>query len=75
KVNVEVNVHFDTRGNMTPLSIVWEDGHIFEVDKIIDKRQAASLKAGGQGVRYICRIQNKETHLFYENPNWFVEGK
>ena len=75
KVQVAVDVHFDIDGEMTPLSIEWEDGRIFSIDKVVDKRQAASLKAGGQGVRYICRIMKKETYLFYENPTWFVEGK
>ncbi len=75
KVSVEVIVHFDVIGKMTPMSITWEDGRKYEIDKILDKRQAASLKAGGQGIRYTCRICNKETYLFYENPNWFVEGK
>lgn len=75
KVYVEVTAHFDLEGKLTPLTILWEDGHTFEVDKILDCRRAASLKAGGVGMRYLCRIAGKETHLFYEGPKWFVEGK
>lgn len=75
KVYVAVTARFDREGNMTPLAIEWEDGHVYEIDRVLDSRRAASTKAGGVGMRYLCRIQNRETHLFYENPKWFVEGK
>lgn len=75
KVYVEVIARFDTDGNITPLSVKWEDGTVYEIDKVIDKRRAASLKAGGIGMRYTCRILNQQSYLFYEEPRWFVEGK
>ncbi len=75
KVFVEVTARFDTSGNITPLSIVWEDGVRFEIDRILDMRRAASLKAGGQGIRYTVQIGSHRTYLFYEEPRWFVEGK
>lgn len=75
KVFVKVTAKFDVDGKMTPLSIEWENGTKYEIDKILDIRRAASLKVGGQGTRYLCKIQNRETYLFYEDPNWFVEGK
>nr|WP_312060025.1 hypothetical protein [Anaerotignum sp.] len=58
---------------MIPKSLRWDDGTIYEIDKILDERRAASLKAGGQGIRYLCRIYGKERYLFYEKPKWFVE--
>lgn len=75
KVFVEVIAKFDIEGNIIPLSIKWETGKIFEIDRILNKRRAASLKAGGQGIRYTCKIEGKETYLFYEEPRWFVEAK
>ncbi len=75
KVYVEVIAKFDTDGNITPLSVKWEDGTVYEIDKVIDKRRAASLKAGGIGMRYTCRILNQQSYLFYEEPRWFVEAK
>lgn len=77
KVFVEVTAQFDTEGNMKPLSVKWEDGRVFEIDGILDIRRAASLKAGGQGTRYTCRILGKATYLFFDNleNRWFVEGK
>ena len=75
KVYVEVVARFDADGNVTPLSITWEDGRVYEIDRVLDARRAASLKAGGIGIRYRCRIAGKETYLWYEEPRWFVEGK
>jgi len=75
KVYVEVTARFDTEGNITPLSVTWEDGTVYTIDKVVDKRRAASLKAGGIGMRYTCRIVNQESYLFYEEPRWFVEAK
>ena len=75
KAYVEVTVVFDREGNMRPVSILWEDGRVYPIDKIADKRQAASLKAGGTGIRYVCFIGGKQTYLFYEDPKWFVEAK
>ena len=75
KVFVEVNVKFDSEGSMIPLSITWEDGRLFEIDKVTDIRKAASLKAGGIGVRYTILTNRKQTYLWYEEPRWFVEGE
>jgi len=52
------------------------DGRKFRIDKIKDIRRAASLKAGGTGIRYTCLVWGKECYLFYEeNYKWFVEEK
>jgi len=75
KVYVNVTAHFDTEGNMTPMSIIWGDGTEYEIDRVLDKRRAASLKAGGFGDRYTVRIRNRERYLFFEDGRWFVEGK
>ena len=75
KVFVEVAAKFDIDGKLTPVSIKWEDGRIYSIDKVLEIRKAASLKAGGRGIRYHCRIHNQETFLFYDEPQWFVEGK
>ena len=55
---------------------VVEDGTTFEIDRILDQRRAASLKAGGAGIRYTCVINGHQSYLFYEeNFKWFVEAK
>ena len=73
KINLQVNADFDLDGNIRPRTITWEDGRVFEIDRILDVRRAASLKAGGLGIRYICRIRGKEVKLFNDEGHWFIE--
>ncbi|MFA9424549.1 MAG: hypothetical protein ACERLG_13295 [Sedimentibacter sp.] len=75
KVFVEVVAKFDIYGKIKPLSLTWEDGTVYEIDRVLDARPAASLKAGGVGTRFTCRILNQQTYLFKEENLWFVEGK
>lgn len=79
KIYVTVNAEFHAGGLITPLSLVWEDGRVYEIDRVLEIRPAASLKAGGAGIRYTVRILGRERYLFYETfgstPRWFVEGK
>ena len=75
KVYVPVEVAFDENGHMYPRLIHWEDGKTYEVDRILDVRRAASLKAGGAGIRYTVQIGRCKRFLYYDQPQWFVEGK
>lgn len=75
KVFVDVTVEFSREGKIKPVSIKWEDGRCFDIDKVCDCRKAASLKVGGQGMRYTCRIMGKEVYLFLDQDRWFMEGK
>lgn len=72
KINLQVNADFDLDGNIRPRAITWEDGRVYEIDRVLDVRRAASLKAGGVGMRYICRIRGKEVRLFNEEGCWFI---
>ena len=74
KVFVDIIVKFTKEGTTIPLSVIWEDGRMFDIDRVLDIRRAASLKAGGQGMRYKCRIRGRETFLWYEDGKWFVEA-
>jgi hypothetical protein len=74
KINVAVILKQDTDGRKTPLSIIWTDGRTFDIDRILDVRRAASLKSGGVGERYTCRVRNKQIYLFNEEGSWFLEA-
>ena len=75
KIYVEVNAYFSTDGEIVPKSILWEDGRVFEIQRITDIRRAANLRAGGTGIRFTCIIEGAEKHLYYENGRkWFVEA-
>lgn len=75
KEYVSVTARFDPDGNLLPVKLHWKDGRIFDIDRILDIRYAASLKAGGAGIRYLCRIAGHERYLFLEDNRWFVDGK
>ncbi|MBQ3010069.1 MAG: hypothetical protein IJD81_02630 [Oscillospiraceae bacterium] len=75
KVYVEVYVMFDRDGNMTPVSVIWENGRIYPIDKVIDVRRCCGERDRAESMRYTISIGNSKTELFYENPAWFVERK
>ena len=74
KKYVDVVAKHDSFGEVMPLVILWEDGRRFRIDRVLDRQQAASRKVGGNGMRYLIRIGEQETFLFYEGPRWFVEA-
>ena len=79
KVYVDVNEDRLKDGRLIPLSFVWEDGRRYAIDRVIDIRPAASLRAGGVGLRYTVRVRNRETFLYLEEgggvSKWFMERK
>lgn len=76
KVYVEVIADFTPDGRMMPLRIVWEDGRTYGIDHVDRCDRRASLKAGGCGMRYVCRVRGQQIELFYEeNGRWFVTRK
>ena len=83
KVYVPVKVDFRADGVMLPRKITWEDGREYEIDRVTDIRQAAAMRAGGQGDRYTVIISGQERYLFFEHNadygnervgKWFVEA-
>lgn len=58
KVYVQVDARFTADGKIIPHRIVWEDGKVYTIDEVLDIRRAASLKAGGIGMRYLVRLRS-----------------
>ncbi|MDR0991485.1 MAG: hypothetical protein LBL87_01115 [Ruminococcus sp.] len=79
KVYVDVYELHTKDGKITPIGFVWENGLRYAVDKVTDIRRAASLKAGGAGLRYTVKIGNFERFMFLEEEagvrRWFMERK
>lgn len=76
KVYVAVTVEFTSAGEMVPLSLTWEDGRRYDIDRVQDIARMASRRAGGAGVRYLCMIRGNPVELYYEeNGLWFVTRK
>lgn len=70
---VSVTARISEDGRMRPLSIQWYDGRTYAIDEVRDVRRAASRKVGGDGLCCTIRIGSNVTHLYYEDPRWFVE--
>jgi len=76
KVYVDVLVRFGKDGLVRPVRFTWEDGATYDIEKVLNVRKAASVKAGGTGIMYTCIISGKESHLYYEENNrWFMERR
>ena len=77
KVYLEVNADYEADGALVPRSFSVDDEETYKIDKILDVRPAASLKAGGVGMRYRVRVMKQEVYLFLEEDNganrWFME--
>lgn len=74
KIYVKVRADHLLDGSIRPLKFRAEDGPVFRIDRVMDVREAPSLKAGGQGVRYTCQIEDRQLYLFYDEPYWFIEA-
>ena len=79
KMYIDVIVKHKADGRIIPLSFSWEDGTRYQIDKIVDVCRAASLKAGGTGLRYTVKVGNKYTFMWLEEDTdclrWFMEKK
>lgn len=75
KVYVSVVAEIDEEGNKKPLSIKWEDGRKYMIDKVLDVRRAFATKVGGTAVRYTIRVSGKTTFLFEDEGKWFAESR
>ena len=72
---VEGVADFSPEGTLMPLTIVWDTGVRYQVDRVLDARQAHSLKTGGTGIRYTIRVGGRQTYLWFDGQRWFVEAK
>ncbi len=73
KQYVKVRADFCLDGSIVPLKFRTEEGCAVLIDQILDVRQAPSLKSGGQGTRYTCRVGESLLYLFHDREMWFVE--
>ena len=46
-------------GRVVPLMFREENGEKTVIDRVLDARPAPALKAGGQGMRYTCRVRGR----------------
>lgn len=70
---LKVRADFLPDGRILPLMFRDEAGARVLIDRVEDVRPAPALKAGGQGTRYTCRVENGRIYLFHDRNRWFLE--
>ncbi|MDO5298352.1 MAG: hypothetical protein Q4F18_02920 [Clostridia bacterium] len=74
KIYVMVRADHLLNGRVRPLMFRTEDGPVCRIDRVTDEREAPALKAGGQGIRYTCLVEDRQIMLFHDDPYWFIEA-
>ena len=75
KVYVEVQLTVSPEGDIRPNTIKFEDGTVYEIDRLRHRCRAHATKVGGTGIRYSVVIRGEETYLFEDEGKWFVEAR
>lgn len=76
KVYVSVYLKINTDGIMKPVAIELTDGTRFDIDKIIDERNAPPEHTGGvltRKYKVIIKGREKIIYLDKQTNQWFVE--
>ena len=75
---VTVVARHELGGRIRPVAYQLPGGSPVKIDCISDERQAASLKSGGQGTRYTCKVTvdevQSDVYLFHDEELWFMEA-
>ena len=68
KIYVGVTAYVNPEGKAKPVSVTWEDGSVYEIDRI------TAVKTLGIRIRYTVWIWGRERQLFLEDTGrWYVE--
>ena len=75
KAVVKVLVIVATDRTKTPVSLTFEERKEFSIGRFCSRQRAAATKVGGTGIRYTIMIGGRQTYLFEDEDQWFVEAK
>ena len=74
---VTVVARHELGGRIRPVAYQLPGASPVKIDCVTDERQAASLKSGGQGMRYTCKATvdevQSDVYLFHDEELWFME--
>ena len=75
---VTVVARHELGGRIRPVAYQLLGGSPVKIDCVTNERQAASLKPGGQGMRYTCKVTvdevQSDVYLFHDEELWFLEA-
>jgi len=70
KVYVKAQCHMDEAGNVRPLQIMWADGRVWDVDRVL--HTCRSPDSSYDGIRYTVLIGGLEKYLYLTQRGWYV---
>lgn len=70
---VTVDVRVDPAGRIRPLTINYDDHHVYGIDRVLTVNRRTS-SSGSSGQCFTCLIQGKTRELWLEKGKWFVEA-
>lgn len=76
RVNVAMLLYINDEGAMKPVALEWVDGTRYDIDKIIDERNAPPEHTGGvltRKYRVLIKGREKIIYLDKQTNEWFVE--
>lgn len=71
-----MTLHVDREGYMKPTAIEWEDGRIYNIERVTDERMSPPPHVGAiLARRYDVIVEGREKTVFLETSSnkWFVE--
>lgn len=75
KVCVAVLVSISPDRTKTPVSLTFEDGNTYPIDRVCGKKRAVASKVGGTDICYTIMVRGRQTYLFEDEDQWFLEAK
>ncbi len=75
RIYVNVVAKFDKDGTITPMTLEWKDGLLYDVERVQTLGECPSRRPGGQGVRFMVQIEGSQAILSFEDPCWFIRKK
>ena len=70
RVGVTVFCQIDADGILTPLSIEWKDGRVWEIERVLHTCRSPDFSFSG--IRYTVLIGGAEKYLHLDDTCWYV---
>ena len=74
RIYINVIAKFDKDGTITPMTLEWKDGLLYDVERVQTLGEIPSRRFGGQGVRFMVQVGDRQAILSFEDPCWFIGG-
>ena len=71
KVPVGVLAQFDASGRLLPVSITWENGRVYQIDRVLGARVS---RVNPENKRYDVVIHAQQTFLYRTGDQWYMEA-